>query len=138
VPVSLSLSGLPPGATGTLTPNTLPAGSSLTNVTLTIQLPQVTASLHRKQPPNGGIPPTLWGILLLPFAGRLRRAGKKLSRTCCLLLMLAAAITATVGLSGCGAGNGFFGQEQGTYTVRVTGTAGAAVSHSTTVSLTVE
>jgi hypothetical protein len=138
VPVSLSLSGLPPGATGTLTPNTLPAGSSLTNVTLTIQLPQATASLHRKQPVNGGIPPTLWGILLLPFAGRLRRAGKKLSRTCCLLLMLAAAMAATVGLSGCGAGNGFFGQEQGTYTVRVTGTAGAAVSHSTTVSLTVE
>jgi hypothetical protein len=73
----------------------------------------------------------------LPFAGRLRRAGKKLSRTCCLLLMLAAAMAATVGLSGCGAGNGFFGQEQGTYTVRVTGTAGA-VSHSTAVTLTVE
>jgi sugar lactone lactonase YvrE len=136
-PITLSLSGLPPGATGTITPNTLPAGSSLTNVTLSIQLPQVTASLDRKQSPNRGIPPTLWSILLLPFAGRLRRAGKKLSKTFCFLLLLGASLVAMVGLSGCGSGNGFFGQQEGTYTVRVTATSGK-LSHSTTVTLTVE
>jgi hypothetical protein len=133
----LTLSGLPPGATGTLTPSTLPAGSSLTNVALTVQLPQPTASLDHKQPPNRGIPPTLWSILLLLFAGRLRRAGKKLSKTFCFLLLLGAGIVVMVGLSGCGSGNGFFGQQQGTYTLTVTATSDR-LSHSTTVTLIVE
>jgi hypothetical protein len=137
-PVTLSVSGLPPGATATLTPQVLPAGSALTNVTLSVQTANSTASLDQKQRPNGGIPGALWsGILLLPFAGRLRRAGKKLNRTLCLVLMLLAGIAATISLSGCGAGNGFFGQQQGTYNLTVTGTAGA-VSHSTTVTLTVQ
>jgi hypothetical protein len=101
-----------------------------------------TASLDPRHSPNRGIPPALWGILLLPFAGRLRRArlaraGQKLSAHCWLLLLLGAGIAATVGLSGCGSGNGFFGQQQGTYTLTVTASAGA-VSHSTTVTLTVE
>jgi hypothetical protein len=136
-PVTLSVSGLPPGATGAITPDTLPAGSSLTNVTLTIQLPQVTASLNQKQPPSRQIPPALWGILLLPFARKLRRAGKRLSRTVSLLLLLAASIAAIAGLSGCGSSNGFFAQQQQTYTVTVTATSGT-LSHSTTVTLTVE
>ncbi len=137
-PVTLSVSGLPPGATATLTPQVLPAGSALTNVTLSVQTANGTASLDQKQRPNRGIPGALWsGILLLPFAGRLRRAGKKLNRTLCLVLMLVAGIAATISLSGCGAGNGFFGQQQGTYNLTVTGTAGA-VSHSTTVTLTVQ
>jgi hypothetical protein len=136
-PVTLSLSGLPPGATGTLTPNTLPAGSSLTNVALTIQLPQVTASLRHNQPLSRTIPPLLWGALLLPFAGRLRRLTKRLGQTTSLLLMLAAGLAAMAGLSGCGSSNGFFGQQQQTYTITITATSGS-LSHSTTVSLTVE
>ncbi len=137
-PVTLSLSGLPPGATGTLTPNTLPAGSSLTNVTLTIQLPQVTAELHRQKEPTGKhVPPLLWGMLLLPFAGRLRRTAKRLNRTVSLLLLLAAGFAATAGLSGCGSSNGFFGQQQQTYTITITATSGT-LSRSTTVTLTVE
>jgi DNA-binding beta-propeller fold protein YncE len=136
-PVTLSLSGLPPGATGTITPQTLPAGSSLTNVTLTIQLPQVTASLDRKQLPNRQIPPLLWGILLLPFAGKLRRAGKRLGKGAALLLLLATGAAAVAGLSGCGTANGFFGQQQQSYTVTITATSGT-VSRATTVSITVE
>jgi hypothetical protein len=137
VPLTISVSGLPPGATATVTPQVIPAGSPLTNITLRVQVANNIASLDHKQPPNRGIPPTLWSVLLLPFAFRLRRAGKKLSRKFCILLMLAAGIAVTAVLSGCGSGNGFFGQQPGTYTVRVTGTAGA-VSHSTTVMLTVQ
>lgn len=48
-PVTLSLSGLPPGATGTLSQSTLPAGSALSSVTLTIQLPRA-ASLEKSGP----------------------------------------------------------------------------------------
>jgi hypothetical protein len=79
----------------------------------------------------------LWGILLLPFARRLRRAGKRLGKGVALLLLLAAGAAAVSGLSGCGASNGFFGQHQQTYTVTVTATAGS-VSRSTSVTLTVE
>jgi sugar lactone lactonase YvrE len=139
-PVTLTLSGLPPGATGTLTPSTLPAGSSLTNVTLSIQLPQVTASLDRNQPlqpTNRQLPTVLWGILLLPFARRLRRASKRLRKGLSLLLLLAAGAAAVAGMSGCGSTNGYFGQSQQTYTVTITATSGN-VSRSTTVSLTVE
>jgi hypothetical protein len=50
---------------------------------------------------------------------------------------MGAGLAATVGLTGCGSGNGFFGQQQGTYTVTVTATAGP-VSHSTNVMLTVQ
>jgi sugar lactone lactonase YvrE len=136
-PITLSVSGLPPGATATITPNTLPAGSSLTNVTLTVQLPQVTAALDEKRPPDRQIPLALWSILLLPFAGKLRRAGRRLTQSASLLILLAVGVAAAAGLSGCGSSNGFFGHPQQTYTLTITATSGS-VSHSTTVTLTVE
>ena len=135
--VTLSVSGLPPGATATVTPQVIPAGSPLTNVTLTIQLPKTTANLLPDGPLNRRIPPVAWGILLLPFLGRLGRAGKRLGGTLSLLLLLTAGAAAMAGLSGCGSGNGFFAQQQQTYTVTVTATSGT-LSHSTTVTLTVE
>ena len=140
VPLTLSLSGLPPGATGTLSPATLPAGSSLTPVTLTVQLPQTSASLDRRQrprPTDRQMPPLVWGVLLLPFAARLRRTAKRLGRGAVLLLVLAAGAAATLGLNGCGATSGFFGQQQQTYTITVTATAGN-LSRSTSVTLIVE
>jgi hypothetical protein len=136
-PVTLSLSGLPPGATGTITPNLLPAGSSLTNVTLTIQLPQVTASLDKKQHSNRQVPPVLWGIRLLPFAGGMRRMGTRLRRTISVLILIIAGLVSMATLNGCGSSIGFFGQAQQTYTVTVTATSGS-LSHSTNLSLTVE
>ncbi len=136
-PVTLSVSGLPTGATATITPQVIPAGSALTNITLMVQLPASTASLDPKQRPRRGMPGAFWSIVLLPFAGRLRRAGKKLSRTVCLVLMVGAGIVATVGLSSCGSGNGFFGQQKSIYTLTLKATAGA-VSHSTALTLTVE
>jgi hypothetical protein len=83
------------------------------------------------------LPPVLWGILLLPFAGRLRRAGKRLGRMASLLLLLAAGAAAMTGASGCGSNNGFFSQIEKTYTVTVTVTTGT-LSHSTNLTLTVE
>lgn len=136
-PVTLTLSGLPPGATGSLTPNVLPAGSSLTNVTLTIQLPQITASLDQRQAPHRHIPPVFWGLLLLPFAGGMRRAGKQLGRAISLLMLMIAGLTAVATLNGCGSSNGFFGQQQKTYIVTVIATSGR-LSHSTNVTLTVQ
>jgi DNA-binding beta-propeller fold protein YncE len=136
-PVTLSLSGLPPGATGSITPNILPAGSSLTNVTLSIQLPQVTARFDKKQAPNRHIPPVFWGLLLLPLAGGMRRAGKRFGRAISVLMLVVAGLTVMATLNGCGSSNGFFGQQQKTYVVTVIATSGA-LSHSANVTLTVE
>lgn len=135
--VTLSVSGLPPGATATITPQTLPAGSSLTNVTLSIQLPATTTAKSVSDPLQRGVVPVALGILLLPFAGRLRKTSRKLGGVIGILLLLTAGAAAMAGLSGCGSGSGFFGQQSQTYTVTVTATSGA-LSHSTTVTLTVE
>jgi len=135
--VTLSISGLPTGATATFTPQVVPAGSSTSNVALTIQLPSVTAKLDRKTPLNGKAPPLLWGILLLPFIGRLRRAGKRLGRKLSVLLLIVIGVAAMAGLSGCSSTSGFFDQLTNSYTIAVTGTSGT-LSHSTSVTLTVQ
>jgi hypothetical protein len=44
---------------------------------------------------------------------------------------------ALIGMTGCGASSGFFGQTPQNYTITVTATSGT-LSHSTTVTLTVE
>jgi hypothetical protein len=61
-----------------------------------------------------------------------------LGRAMSVLLLVVAALTAVVGLSGCGSnGSGFFTQAPQTYSLTVTGTSGT-LSHSTTITLTVE
>jgi len=78
----------------------------------------------------------LWGVLLLPFAGKIRRTGRHLSRAS-LLLLLAVSMASMAGLSGCGSTTGFFAQQQKTYKVLVTAMSGT-LSRSTTVTLTIE
>jgi hypothetical protein len=146
-PVTLTVTGLPEGATATITPApwtqltstswSFPANTPIVNPSLTIQLPSLSARLDREDVTNRKLPPLLWALLLLPFAGKLRRAGKHLGRTISLLLLLALGMGAMFGLSGCGSTSGLFAQQQKTYTVTVTATAGT-LSHSTTVTLTVE
>jgi hypothetical protein len=135
--VTLSASGLPAGATATFSPATLAAGSASTNVTMTVQLAVATAKLQPASHIDRGLTPPTLALLLLPFAGRMRRAGRKLRRSLALAMLLLIGLGATVGLTGCGYSTGFFGQTQQTYTLTVTGTSGA-LTHSTTVTLTVE
>jgi hypothetical protein len=156
--VTLTLSGLPAGATYSFSPATIAAGAGATVVTLTIDIPQTEAdakplTLHPgaqlAMNGNGGtsggqaggvagrLAPFSLALLLLPFAGRLRRTGKRLGRRMCALLLLAAGMAAVAGMSGCGSTSGFFAQQQQSYTVTLTATSGG-LSHSTTVTLTVE
>jgi hypothetical protein len=135
--ITFTVSGLPAGATYSLSPATLAAGAGTTTVTVTVNLPQTTAAAHSTGSLGRKATPFLLALLLLPFAGRLRRTGKRLSSTLPMLLLLGLSLAAAVGLSGCGSTSNFFAHSQKSYTVTVTGTSGA-LSHSTTVTLTVE
>jgi hypothetical protein len=140
----LTVTGLPQGVTATLTTAgwsqttstswSLPAKASLKDVSLSFQVPGASASLGLPERPGSSnrMPALALCLLVLPFARRLRRVGKRLNRMTTLLMVLA-----IIGLSGCGARNGFFAQQQQTYNVTVTISTGA-LSHSTSLTLTVE
>jgi hypothetical protein len=154
VAVTLTVSGLPTTTTASLAPAawalssnnpwtwTLPANTPLTgNSQLTIQLSQ---SLAQTQP-NGAaggnlasrLAPFSLALLILPFAGRMRRASKRLRRAAFVLLLLIAGMAAMAGLSGCGSPSSFFTQQLETYPVTVTVSAGS-LSHSVPITLVVE
>jgi hypothetical protein len=100
--VTLSLSGLPPGATGPLSPTTLRAESSVSSVTLTIQLPQ-TAELHTDFHKELRLAVTMLALLFLLLAGRMRRTAKGAATIRLPGVLLVAGTGAIPGLSGCGA-----------------------------------
>jgi hypothetical protein len=135
--IALSASGLPAGATADFSPESIPAGSGTTTATLTIQLPQVSSSAQPAGGIVGRLAPLSIALLLFPFAGSLRRKGKRHLLRASVLLYLIAVWAAMAALSGCNSLSGFTGQSSQIYTVTVTGTSGA-LSHSTTVTLTVE
>jgi hypothetical protein len=142
-PVNLLVSGLPAGATYSLSPATVAEGAGVTAVALSVQVPQ-TVSDKRSPDGIGGnlnsrMAPLALGLLLLPFAGRLRNAAKQLRGSSSTPLLIAAAILVTTGLGGCGATNNVMGptQQAKTYIVTVIGTS-STTSTSTTVTLTVE
>jgi quinol-cytochrome oxidoreductase complex cytochrome b subunit len=80
--------------------------------------------------------PFAFGVLLLPFSGKMGRAAGRRARHAGFWIVLAiAAIAAMVVLSGCGATNTGYSAQQN-YAITVTATSGS-LSHSTIVNLTV-
>jgi hypothetical protein len=143
LPVTLSATGLPPGATATFTPQVITIGNSPASFTMTIQ----TAATGASRAPSGlfgtgySNATLALGALLLPFSRRMRRKVRsiRLLTLCAVLLLSLAAIG---GLAGCGSGSGYFGQAPQNYTINVIGTAtgqgGATLQHLTAVTLTVQ
>ena len=133
--VSFAVSGLPPGATYTLTPSSIPAGGGVTQMTLVVHTTDPLAQLSRNGDRWMGLTVPL--LLLLPFAG-VKRSGEVVERPRrkprLLVLLLMTGLVGT--LTGCGAG-GFFGTQQQTYNIVVTATSGA-VSHTQSVTLTIQ
>ena len=139
--VSFSIAGLPSGATYTFSPSPIPAGAGSTVVTLTVQVPQNVSSI---KPASGG--PTLAGagmrmapfalaLLLLPFAGRLRRAGRGFNRVMYVALLLVASLATVGGIAACGGAGNSAAQPQ-TYNLTITVTAGS-LSNTFNATLTV-
>ena len=143
--VTLTISGMPSGATATITPATwtrltsntwsFPANTALSAIALSIQLPSSASMLDWHGPSGRKLPPVLWGLLLLPFAYKLRRAGKRMSRTISLMLFLAVSLAAVTALGGCG-GSSSSNTQPSDYTLTVTATSGT-VSSSTILTLIV-
>ena len=128
--VSLSVTGLPPEATGTFTPATVAANAGTTNVPLLVMMPGISAVTPARRPFGGSSLPVALGlILLIPFAGRLRKAADGWRRLAVLALMSAALV---VGLNGCGVT-----ATPQSYQLTVTATSGS-LSHSIALKLTVQ
>jgi hypothetical protein len=132
--VTFAVSGLPLGATSTFTPASVPATSTGAAVSMTVQTapPSPTASLRH------GPGQLTWALLLLPLTGlsRLRRLRGKLGRAGLLMLLLLGS-SVMIGLSGCGASTGVFGQTPKDYALVVTATSGS-IQHSVNVTLNVQ
>ena len=88
--VSLTLTGLPPGMTSAFSTDVVAAGSSTANVTLQVFMPGYSA-LHPPPGHFGGRSlPVALGLILLPFAGRLRKTAHRFRRVAVLALAGAA------------------------------------------------
>ncbi len=144
--VTLSATGLPPGATATFNPPTVTPGAAGAPTVLTIQLAPLAASA-----PGRGIPANRKGLPLLPFSlgvgvfgvmfsvvsGR-RRIPKRIPKTRMLAAALAVLGAASLFATGCGGGFANTpATSAGNYIVTVTGTSGSFQA-STTVTLAVQ
>ena len=134
--VSFTATGLPPGATYSVSPTTIAANAGPQIVTLTVQTASSLAQNHSESTSGAKL---LWALLLLPLtrAHKLRRSGKQMRRMIAMLLFFVAGIVSTLALTGCGSGNGFLGQTPKDYTVTLEATAGS-VQHVSTVTLNVQ
>ncbi len=128
--VTFSVSGIPLGATGVFTPATVSANSGPTSAVLEVSSPLSSARNTPRQSFADGVLPAALGLVVLPFAGMLRRARHYWSRLV-LLGLIGAALA--VGLTGC---NGVKLSPKN-YTITITAAAGS-LSHSVTASLTVQ
>jgi hypothetical protein len=152
--VSFTCTGAPSEATCTVSPNPVTAGSSATNVTVTVTTtaPSVSAPRCRRLPPVPPLSPGRRGLLMLALVlaamawamGRRNRPG--VSRWQSRLALLASGLLLTLALAGCGGGGASGnvthdpGTPAGTSTLTVTGSTGsgsATVSHSVALTLTV-
>ena len=134
--VSFSVDGLPPGASYTVSPTSVPSTAGSQTITVTIRSSSgISASVA---PPRSGRRHTPFLLaLLLPFLGlrRLRIKSRNLSSALVLMVLLAAGALTIFPVSGCTAElSGILGQS---YSVAVTATSGTE-QHTAFVNMTVK
>ncbi len=133
--VSLTVEGLPAGATATFSPVRVAAGGTSAKVTMNVT---TTGSLARNHGPSGNPlshdGPIALGLLGLFGLGAVRKYRNKMPRMLLVLLVLAGTLLPVAALSGCA--GGYFAFKPTNYTVTVTGTEGA-IQHAATATLVV-
>jgi Abnormal spindle-like microcephaly-assoc'd, ASPM-SPD-2-Hydin/Beta-propeller repeat len=127
-PVTLSVAGLPRGATASFAPTAVTPGNSSASSIMTVQTPQLVGREAPMRLP--WLPPAATVAFCLPYFWQRRRSMQRLLSS----LLLCGLLSAVALMVGCGGG---FGAPAVNYTLTVTGTSGTDV-HSTTVNLTVQ
>lgn len=139
-PITLSATGLPPGATVTFSPSTLTLGPSSVPFTMAIQ---TSSKVAMRRPLLKDLTKTgpMLALLLLPFAGAARRRARGI-RPLLMVMLGILSLGTLLGITGCGTDSGFFGSSQQTYTINVIGTAvnaqGATLQRVAAVQLTLQ
>ena len=135
--VTLSVAGLPSGATASFAPATITPGTSQQSATLTVNIPALSAQAAPADAPHKPRTEVAGVAFAALFAGLvLQRRRRRLPRMLTLLLLFAGLGSLSVMATGCGMSNGF-DVPTSTSTLTVTGTSGATI-HSTSVTLTVQ
>jgi len=136
-PVTMSATGLPPGATASFNPLTVTPGTAGAPTVMTIQLaPLAAAVLPEVDPPYRlwPLPSFALALALCGFGSRRRRVPARLRRT----LLLAPLALSLLAVFGCGGGwRGPSTTPPGSFVVTITGTSGTLTA-STTVTVVVQ
>lgn len=132
-PITLSVTGIPAGATYSFSPTSVPANNGATNVQFTLTAAKNVAALHTPANPFGRrTMPIAFALLLAPlgFIRRRRLPGMV------LLVLLAAAVGP---LTGClsDAASGYSSETPRTFTINVVATSGQ-LSRSLPITFTVQ
>jgi hypothetical protein len=133
--VSFAATGLPSGATVTFGPTTVAANAGPAPVNLSIQTAPIVGSNQLAKSAAS----VALGLLLLPLAAarRMRRSASAAGRTIFMMIVLLAGALTTMGLTGCGTHNGFFGHAPQNYNIIITATSGP-IQHSVNANLNVQ
>jgi hypothetical protein len=136
-PITLSAFGGPAGATYTFSPASVPGNAGLTTATLTVAMPSSVLAVNPTRLGNLRISSAI-AELLLPFVFVRRHSGGRTGGVARTLLLIVISVICFTTLNGCGGAtsSGDNSTQPQSYTVTVTGTAGA-LTHSTAVTLIV-
>ena len=139
--VSLSVTGLPTGASAVFSPSTVSAGAAATNVILLVNLPSQSAAQPLGRFLRGGALPVAFALVMLPLACSWRKAARRMNRMVWAVLLSLSSIAIFAGLTGCGGSSSSSSNSTAssvqTYSLTITATSGS-LSHSTAATLSLK
>jgi len=102
-PITVAVSNMPSWAQATVTPQSISTGSAKVSVQLGLAWSNL-ATLQKVEYFGKSMAPVTLSLLVLPFAGLMRKSRKKFARVAFALVLTIASAGAMSGLTGCGTG----------------------------------